>query len=287
MSRLLNFFARRFVAGETAREGLEAARRMNALGVKGILDFLGEDVRSASMARAAADEYVRLLGLIEEHRVDSSVSLKVSQMGMLISSELCLENMRRVAGEAARRGNFVWIDMEGSSLTQKTLEVFIRIRDEFQNVGLCLQACLIRTDGDLERLLQRPLRVRLCKGAYREPPEIAFSRKRAVDANYRMLAQKLLERALTLDVFPAFATHDRKLIEPIVSAAREMKLGPGRFEFQMLYGIRNRLLTSLARQGLQARVYIPYGTAWFPYLARRLRERRENIYFLLRNLFRL
>lgn len=287
-SSFLAPLARRFVAGETASEAVEAARQMNLRGIKGILDFLGEDVHSAIEAAAAAEEYVELLGLIKERGVDAAVSLKVSQMGLKISQKVCEENLSTVLATAAGCGNFVWLDMEGSALTQKTLEIFESLRSRFQNIGLCLQAYLVRTGGDLDRLMRssRPSTIRLCKGAYKEPPDIALRTKGAVNANYRVLTQKLLDRAED-GVFPAFATHDLELIEYILAQAKERRLDPKRFEFQMLYGIQNKKLESLSKEGYGTRVYIPYGTAWLPYFTRRLRERKENIYFLVRNVFRM
>jgi len=288
ITHLLNPLARRFVAGETGREAVEAARQMNRLGIQGILDFLGEDVHSANEAAAAAEEYVELLGLIKAHGVDAAVSLKVSQMGLRISQKVCEANLSTVLEAAAGNGNFVWLDMEGSALTQKTIEVFESLRSHFPNIGLCLQAYLLRTGGDLDRLMRTPRQpaIRLCKGAYKESPDIAFRTKGAVDASYRVLTQKLLDHA-EQGVFPAFATHDLRLIDYILQQVKEKRLDPKHFEFQMLYGIQNKKLESLSKEGYRTRVYIPYGTAWLPYFIRRLRERKENVYFLLRNVFRM
>jgi proline dehydrogenase len=283
---LLSFLARRFVAGETVQEAVAAAQRMNQRGVRVILDFLGEHVDSPEEARAAVAEYLRLLDAIHNAQVGASISLKASQMGLLISPDLCLENLLTVSKRAAQLNNIVWIDMEGSALTQKTIDVFERLRAQTPNIGLCLQAYLVRTGGDLDRLLRQPLRVRLCKGAYKEPPEIAYSTRRAVDGNYRMLVQKLLDNT-SRDVYPAFATHDRGLIQEILERVRANGIDLKRFEFEMLYGIENAYLESLAHQGYQTQVYIPYGTHWFPYFLRRLRERKENVYFLIRNIFKV
>lgn len=298
LGKILAPLARRFVAGETALDAIEATRRVNARGIKAILDFLGEDVRSAETAAAAAEEYVRLLKLIGERRVDACISLKVSQMGLLISRDLCAQNLARVLKAAEELGNFVWLDMEGSALTQRTINLFEDLRTGYKNIGLCLQAYLVRTGGDLDQLMRKPFTVRLCKGAYKEPPQIAFAAKTAVDGNFRMLIQKVLDHvgaavrhsaggpaSSVAGVYPAFATHDSRLIDHIVSLAQGKRIAPSLFEFQMLYGIRNALLESLAGQGYRVAAYIPYGTHWFPYFLRRLRERRENVYFLMRNLF--
>lgn len=286
ISRLLSVLARRFVAGETAAQAVEAARQINARGMDAILDFLGEDVHSASEAAVAAAEYVQLLDAIKAQGVRAAVSLKVSQMGLRISLSDCEDNLIRVLEAAARHGNFVWIDMEGSELTQKTIEVFESLRGRFPNIGLCLQAYLVRTGSDLDRLMRKPARLRLCKGAYKEPPDIVFRSKAAVDANYRVLTQKLLDH-VDQEVFPAFATHDLALIDYILQQVKDKRISAKKFEFQMLYGIQNKKLESLSKQGCQTQVYIPYGTAWLPYFMRRLRERKENVYFLMRNVFRM
>jgi len=282
---LLRFLARRFVAGETAASAVDAAKRMNAAGIKAVIDFLGEDVRSEQMAAAAANEYITLLDLIHSFRVDAHVSVKLSQMGLLVSRESCFENVARIVAAASKHRNFVWFDMEGSDLTQKTIETFEKVRTVYPNVGLCLQSSLVRTGGDLDRLMRFPLNVRLCKGAYKEPPQIAYATKRAVDGNYRILVQKLLEHVKD-GVYPAFATHDGFMIDYITAIAREQKVELSQFEFEMLYGIRSHLLQTLARRGFQTRVYIPYGRSWFPYFVRRLRERKENLFFVLKNIFR-
>ncbi len=283
---LLYLLARRFVAGGTAEEAVQVAQKMNARGVQGIIDFLGEDVRSAKEAVSAAEEYMRLMDLIAQARAQTAVSLKMSQMGLLISTSLCEENLTRVLQRASQNQNFVWIDMEGSALTQQTIGMFERLHERFEEIGLCLQAYLVRTGGDLDRLMRRAVTIRLCKGAYKESSDIAFVTKAAVDANYRMLVQKLLDH-VGRGVFPAFATHDPDLIDFIVKTVKDKRVESRQFEFQMLYGIQNKLLQSLSNEGYGARVYIPYGKAWLPYFTRRLRERKENVYFLLRNLFRL
>jgi proline dehydrogenase len=283
---LLSPFSRRFVAGKTAETAIAAARKVNAQGSNAILDFLGEDVTSADGAKKAADEYVRLLQLIHEHEVRAAISLKVSQMGILLSRDICIDNLRRISGEAARLKLFVWFDMEGSALTQKTIEVFDAIRQEYKDVGLCLQADLVRTGGDLDQLVRNPLNVRICKGAYKEPPTIAYASKAAVDGSFRMLVQKTLEQT-SRGVYPAFATHDPALIDFAKEFAGVKHLSKDRFEFQMLYGIQNQRLAALAKEGFRTSIYIPYGTHWLPYFIRRLRERKENIYFLLRNVIRI
>lgn len=282
---VLSFFAKRFVAGETADEAVEAARVVNGRGMGAILDFLGEDVRSASDARAASAVYEELIQKISAASADADVSLKASQMGILIAPELCAENVVRVAAAASKAKRFVWIDMEGSALTERTVNLFDGLRTQYSNIGLCLQAYLTRTGGDIDRLIRRPVSVRLCKGAYREPREVALQDRRAVDANFRVLSQKLLQ-AITSGAYPAFATHDMALIDFLKKEIRQRNIPSSQFEFQMLYGIQNRSLESLVKEEFRGRVYIPFGTAWLPYFMRRLRERKENLFFLLRNTFR-
>ena len=282
-SLLLAPFAKRFVAGTRADQAIEAARRVNAQGLQAILDFLGEDILSEKDTEAAVEEYETLLEKIANAQVNAVISVKASQMGALISPELCLKNLTRVAKKAQQAKSFVWMDMEGSALTQRTLAAFEALRAKYPNVGLCLQAYLVRTGGDIDRLAKSPLRVRLCKGAYKEPPEIAFTSKRAVDGNFRILAGKLLDLTAR-NVAPAIATHDPTLIADIKKMAEQRHVPPSRVEFQMLYGIQNKRLVQLAQEGYPSAVYIPYGRAWLPYFLRRLRERRENWLFLLKNL---
>ena len=279
------FLASRFVAGKTAQDAIAAARRVNSQGMNAILDYLGEDVKSAEQAQKAVEEYIALLGLIHESGVRAAISIKVSQMGILISRELCVGHLERIGKEAARLGLFIWFDMEGSGLTQKTIEVFTALRENYQDIGLCLQAYLVRTGGDFDLLMRNPFTVRLCKGAYKEPPNIAYAAKAAVEGNFRMLAQKALQQA-GRGVYPAFATHDGALIEYIRDLVREKSISLDHFEFQMLYGIQNQKLAALAKDGYRTSVYVPYGSHWFPYFVRRLRERKENLYFLVRNVFK-
>jgi proline dehydrogenase len=278
-------FVRRFVAGTKAEDAIAAARRANEKGLGAILDFLGEDVSTPAAARRAADEYIHLLELIDQAKVRASVSLKVSQMGILVSREICLDNLRRIATEAARLKIFVWFDMEGSALTRSTIDVFETLRDDFNAVGLCLQAYLVRTGGDLDHLSKKPFHLRLCKGAYNEPPTVAYASKAAVEGSYRMLLMKAMNQTAR-GLYPAFATHDTHLIQSVKLFAEEKGISKKAFEFQMLYGIQNEHLMKLAQEGYNACVYIPYGTHWLPYFTRRLRERKENVYFLMRNVFR-
>ena len=242
--RLLNILTRHFVAGETAEAAIDAARRANSRGMAAILDYLGEDVSSAQDAKSVSDEYMRLLERIHDGEINASVSLKVSQMGILISREECVRNLRRVAETAARLGLLIWLDMEGSFLTQKIIEMFDLLHPDFPNLGLCLQSHLVRTGGDLDRLLRLPsrqaecpLHVRLCKGAYREPSTIAYTAPSALEGNYRMLVQKILDPSAR-GIEPAFATHDRALIDFIIGVAREKKSRPANSSFKCFTGFK-------------------------------------------------
>ncbi len=285
ITQALSFFVRRFIAGESAEEAVAAAQRVERRGARAILDYLGEHVASVEAAQGAVQEYLKLIDLIKASGAHAAVSLKASQMGVLVSPEVCLANLLTVAHHAAKAGVRVWMDMEGSALTQKTIEVFERLREQTPNVGLCLQAALVRTGADLDRLMRQPLHVRLCKGAYKESEAVAYTTKKAVDGSYRMLTLKLLENTAR-GIYPAFATHDPELIRAILEAVKAKRVDPRQFEFEMLYGIQNKLLENLVQQGFQGQIYIPYGTDWLPYFLRRLRERKENVYFLLQNLFR-
>lgn len=278
--RALTFLARRFVAGDTIEEAIEAVRALNAEGLKATLDNLGEESLSRRQAIAACEEYVRALHLIAEAEADCNVSLKLTQFGLNLDVALARENLIRVAQEAKKLGNFVRVDMEGSAYTQKTLDLFYALSGTFPNLGVVIQAALRRSGNDVEELARRGARVRLCKGAYKERPEIAFQGRAEVGANFDKLARTLLGAPM-----PAFATHDDERIKNAVAAAATMGLAKDQYEIQMLYGLRSRRWRELRDQGHIVRVYVPYGTHWFPYFFRRLRERKENVLFVLRSLF--
>ncbi len=278
--RALTFLARRFVAGDTAEEAIEAVGRLNRDGLKATLDYLGEDCRVREQADAAAGEIAGLFGKIARAGVDCNVSLKLTQLGLNLDASLARDHLIRLLEEAARHGNFVRIDMEGSAYTQKTLDLFYDLFPRHKNVGVVIQAYLKRSASDIEALCEKKARVRLCKGAYKEPASVAFQEREQVNRNYDLLAQTLLERG----EYPAIATHDEERIKAAMAAARRLGRSPGQFEFQMLYGLRRARATQLAQEGHAVRIYVPYGTHWMPYFYRRLRERRENWTFLLRNL---
>jgi proline dehydrogenase len=284
--RFVRRAVRRFVAGETLDDALEAVRRLNADGIEATLDFLGENTRSAAEAQACAEEYARLLDRIAAEGLRSHASLKITQMGLDLDEGLCLENLHRVLERARAHGNFLRLDMEGSATTGRTLRVFDRLRDGYEGVGPVLQSYLYRTAGDLERLLRRRINVRLCKGAYREPPEIAYPAKSDVDRNYVRLAERLMKAASQDRAFAALATHDPRIQRWARLSARRYNLDGRRFEFQMLYGVRRDLQQRLVRGGFRVRVYVSYGTHWYPYFMRRLAERPANLLFVLKHLIR-
>jgi proline dehydrogenase len=271
----------RFVAGEDIESTIPAIRELNNLGCTATFDHLNEGVNSAAVTEGEVREYKRILAAIDETGIRSNVSIKLTQFGLAFDPELTYRNARAVVEEAARRGNFVRIDMEDSPVTQVTLDIFRRLRSEFDlnTVGIVLQSYLRRTEADVRDVLSIPARVRLCKGAYKEPPEVAFPDKKDVDANY-VRCMKLL---LASGVYHGIATHDENMIRATKEFAEHEGIGKDKFEFQMLYGIRRDLQEKLAREGYNVRVYVPYGKTWYPYFMRRLAERPANVWFVLKN----
>nr|PZN23699.1 MAG: proline dehydrogenase [Chloroflexota bacterium] len=281
-SPLARPLVRRFVAGETRADALAAVERLNSAGIAATLDFLGESVRDAEAARAAAEEYVALLQAIDAHRLNSNISLKLTQLGLDIDRELCRANLLRVVRQAAELDCFVRIDMESSAYTQVTLDLFEEIYASHRNVGVVIQAYLYRSAADVRRLNQLGARVRLCKGAYNEPASVAFPKKADTDRNYIALMQELLREGN----YPAIATHDEHMIEATRAFAERSGIGAERFEFQMLYGVRRDLQERLVRDGYRVRAYVPYGDQWYPYFMRRLAERPANLLFVLGGVLR-
>jgi len=289
----------RFVAGESPPQAIEAVRQLNLKRINATLDHLGENTASPEAARAAADEILALLDAIQRSGVRANVSIKLSQIGLALDPELCRSLLFEILAHARAQANFVRIDMEDASLTSPTLALYHAALEQgfADHTGIVLQSYLYRTAADLEQVLARGGRVRLCKGAYKEPPELAFPRKQDVDVNYDQLTLKLLRHAregqsapLSADgrrpPAPAFATHDEKRIAYIRRAVEELGLPKHAIEFQMLYGIRRDLQSALAGQGFPLRVYVPYGTHWYPYFMRRLGERPANIWFFVSNFLR-
>jgi proline dehydrogenase len=280
----------RFVAGETLDDALDAARALNRAGFRASLDHLGEDVREPAAADAAVDQYVALVEAIARSGVQSGISIKLSQLGLTIprraaSAEsafaACQARLERLLAVAQPAGVFVRIDMEGSAHTQATLDMLRAVWPRYQRVGIVLQAYLHRTGADLEDVLALGATVRLCKGAYREPPSIAYQARDEVSAAYARLATRLLEAPN----YAAIATHDPDLIVHARAEAARLGRAPDTFEFQMLYGVRRDLQHALLRAGYRLRVYVPYGHEWYPYLTRRLAERPGNLLFLVRSLW--
>jgi proline dehydrogenase len=276
-----NGFARRLIAGETVTEAIEAARTLKSRGMRVALDYLGESVSTTKSAAAAAREYVQLIETIVDSDIERNLSLKLTQLGLTIDKATCVDNLRRIMEPAARHDFFVRIDMESSEFTQLTLDVFETLwKLDFRNVGIALQSSLHRTEQDIRRMNELGARVRLVKGAYKEPAAVAFQQKADVDAAYVRQMRLLLDHG----VYPAIATHDEYIITETRTYAAERQLGKDHFEFQMLYGIRRDLQTKLVADGYRMRVYIPFGKEWFPYFMRRLGERPANVGFVLRAL---
>jgi proline dehydrogenase len=274
----------RFVAGENIEEAIQAIREINARGCTASFDHLNESVSSVAETEEEVREYRKILERIDETGIRSNVSIKLTQFGLEIDPELAYKNARAVVEDAAGRGNFVRVDMEASNVTQVTLDIFKRLRAEFglNDVGIVVQSYLRRTVKDVEDLLSLPARIRLCKGAYNEPPEVAFPDKKDVDENYMRVMKMLLKSG----VYHGIATHDPKMINATRDFVKREGIGKEGFEFQMLYGVRRDLQERLARQGYNMRVYVPYGKHWYPYFMRRLAERPANVWFVVKNLFK-
>ena len=273
---------RRFVAGSTLDEGISALQGLRDQGMTWTLDVLGESVASREMAVASADRYLETLDALAKHGLDMNVSLKLTQMGLDIDRDFCHENVARVINKARDLGAFVRIDMEDHTKTDVTLEFVNSYQGVHREVGAVIQSYLRRSADDIEKLNAAQIRVRLCKGAYDEPPAVAFKSREEVDDSYR----RLMETLLLHGRYPALATHDDRLVDLALRFASDNQIGPERYEFQMLYGIRRDLQERLVQAGQTVRVYVPYGTEWFPYYMRRLAERPQNVLFILGSVLR-
>jgi proline dehydrogenase len=274
--------ARRFVAGETLVEALDVARTLHKRGISVSLDHLGENVTAAEEAEATAAEYLAALDRIHEEQVEANISIKLTALGLDVDPAECRANVRGVLARARDHHIFVRIDMEGSAYTQRTLDLVADLRQEFDNVGTVVQTCLYRTPRDVEALIDGQTRVRLVKGAYLEPVTLAYAHKADVDEQYVRLMHELMNRG----IYPALATHDERIIADARAYAERQQIARARFEFQMLYGIRRDLQEHLAGEGYNVRVYVPYGTQWYPYLTRRMAERPANLMFIVGNVLR-
>ncbi len=281
-SRWARRLSARFVAGDNLPDALATCQRINAEGIAVTLDHLGENVTSLAEAAASRDAYMRALTEIDKLKIDGNVSLKLTQFGIDLSLDECTANVEALVRQAAASGSFVRVDMESSEYTDRTLDLVTQLHDRHKVTGTVIQAYLYRSRKDVEMLCARGIRVRLCKGAYLEPPSVAFKSKADVDRNFVELMQLLLESG----EYPAIATHDEKMIEQTERFVESRKISRDSFEFQMLYGIRRDIQKRLVSEGYRLRLYVPYGGAWYPYFMRRLAERPANVFFLARNLLR-
>jgi len=269
---------RRFVAGSDYNAGLAAVKKLNEQGIKATLDNLGEEVHDKKSAYKVRDEYLHLLDEIHKRKLDANVSLKLTQLGLVIDRDFAIKNLTEILKRAEKYNNFVRIDMEASEYTAQTLDLFKSIYPKFRKyVGIVLQAYLYRTPKDVEQVIKNKARVRLCKGAYAEPASVAYPQKSDVDKNYQNLMKKLIQNGN----YPGIATHDENMILAAKKFAKSHKISPKKFEFQMLYGIRQDLQKQLVDEGYNMRVYVPYGTQWYPYLSRRIGERPGNLGFIV------
>ncbi len=290
--------AARFVAGETLDQAVDVVKELNNRGINATLDHLGENVCTEEDARQSADEILTLIDKLKQEGVASGVSIKLSQIGLVVDSALCEENLLKILERAKSKNIFIRVDMEDSSLTEQTLELFTKTRNQGYHsiVGIAIQSYLYRSEADVRKLLETGTSIRLCKGAYKEPPGIAFPKKRDVDINFDKITELLLDRSLSegsrispdgsFPPIPAIGTHDQERINLALEYARSIDLPKLGLEIQMLYGIRKNLQEQLAKEGYPVRVYVPYGSEWYPYFVRRLAERPANLWFFLTNLFR-
>jgi proline dehydrogenase len=277
--------ARRFVAGETLDEAITLTRSLNEQGLLVTLDYLGESVDNAADTEDVIRTYLTLVDCIHQNGLQASLSLKLTHLGLDVSEDLCLENLRRVLSAAKQYNILITIDMESSAYTDRTLRIYRTMRDEhgFDNVGTVIQSALRRSGDDMRQLMAEGARIRLCKGAYLEPPQIAYPEKIDVDRAFVQIMDEALQAPPP--AYLEIATHDEAMITAATEIARRCTVPPERYEFQMLYGIREARQTELADTGYKMRAYVPFGTAWYPYFMRRLAERPANLWFFVRSLF--
>jgi len=274
--------ARRFMAGETLDDALQVVREVNALGLTGTIDHLGEHVTDPAEARRAVEIYLDALQRIVDEKLDANVSMKLSELGQDIDDCIALENARIILEKAKHLDVFVRVDMEGSAYTQRTLDAYLNLKSTFENVGIVLQSYLHRTRKDIPFLVGQGIRIRLCKGAYDEPSTIAYESKTDTDQAYKDEVTMLLESGL----YHGIATHDPVMVDWTLAEMKRLNLEPSAFEFQMLYGVRRDLQTSLREQGYNVRIYVPFGENWYPYFTRRMAERPANFFFILKNIIK-
>ena len=281
MSRILSYFAKRYIAGEKQEDAINTAKELNERGIKTTIDNLGEDVKDAKDAARGVEEYMSLVEAIRKDRVDANVSFKLTHLGLDISPLMAEENAETIIKKAVELKNFVWFDMEGSKHTENTLSIFSKLHAKYPETGIAIQSYLYRSAADVTKLIKENAAVRLVKGAYKESPDIAFPEKKDVDGNF----SALMKRLLLSGAYTAIATHDEKLVNEAKNIASENKIPRDHFEFQMLLGIKRTLQSRLVEEGYRVRVYVPYGTRWLPYTMRRMTERKENVWFVLKNIF--
>jgi proline dehydrogenase len=281
-NRATRAVSRRFVAGEVVEDAIEATRALNKENMHVSLDHLGENVSDAKEAMSAAQDYIAILDCVKQASVDANISIKLTALGLDISQELCEQNVCRILEHAQQVPIFVRIDMEGSVYTEQTVDITLRMHKQYEHVGTVIQSCMHRSKKDVEQLIAQGVRVRLVKGAYKEPKMVAFQQKSEVDHNFIRLMTMLLQRGN----YPAIATHDEAIINATCKFARDNGISKSAFEFQMLYGIRRDLQEKLVNQGYNMRIYVPYGSQWYPYLMRRMAERPANLLFVMSNAIR-
>ncbi len=274
--------AKRWIAGNTLEEALDVAQDLNKKGKLTTLDLLGEEIGNIKEASTFVEDYIRILSRIYTKKIKSNISLKPTQMGLALDEEICYQNIEKIVKNAAMFQNFVRIDMEGSAHTQKTIDIFKRLREKYENIGLVIQAYLYRSEDDIKDLLSMGANIRLCKGAYTEPKEIAFPKKKDVDKNYKKLSELLLNSGKR----QAFATHDEKMVNHIIEYANKKGIDKDQIEFQMLYGIRKDLQDKIVSQNYDLRIYTPFGKSWYPYTMRRFAESYHNLSFVIKGMFK-
>jgi len=281
-NRATRAVSRRFVAGEVLNDAIQASQVLNQRHLQVALDHLGENVSDANQARAATQDYMTAIEQIKQAGVDANISVKLTALGLDVSQELCEQNLHTILEYAQKYSIFVCIDMEASAYTTQTIDITLRTHEQFEHLGTVIQSYLMRSKKDVEQLIAQGVRVRLVKGAYKEPKEIAFQQKSEVDHNYVRLMMMFLSRGN----YPAIATHDEAIINATCKFARDNGVSKAAFEFQMLYGIRRDLQEKLVSQNYNVRIYVPYGSEWYPYLMRRMAERPANLMFVMSNAFR-
>ena len=281
-NRVMRVVSRRFVAGEVVDDAIEATRALNKMKMHVSLDHLGENVTDAKEAKSAAQDYIAILDRTKQSGVDANISVKLTALGLDISQELCEQNVCRILEHAQQFPIFVRIDMEGSAYTEQTVDITLRMHTQYEHVGTVIQSCMHSSKKHIEQLNAQGVRVRLVKGAYKEPKTVAFQQKSEVDHNFIRLMAMLLQRGN----YPAIATQDEAIINATCKFARDNGISKSAFEFQMLYGIRRDLQAKLVNQGYNLRIYVPYGSQWYPYLMRRMAERPANLFFILSNAIR-